>query len=925
MTKRVRNSRSRRKLLFLPLAAFLIVASLSVLPHGQAALSTGQAANLVLGQGGFGTATAATTQTGLNDPIGVAFDPSGDLWVVDVNNNRVLEYVAPFTTDEAASVVIGQTGFNSGAANAAFASCNGSPVVAGTVSACGLSNPIAVGFDSSGNLWVGDVNNNRVLEYAAPFSTGEAASLVIGQTSFAGGVANAAFASCNGSPVVAGTVSACGLSGPHNPAFDSSGNLWLSDFNNNRVLEYTHPFSNGEASSLVLGQPDFVTNTALNPTQSSLDAPFGVTFDSSGDLWVADQQNYRILEFQLSAGGTATGAQSSTTLQDTTKTWATNQWAGFVVTITSGTGSGQSRSVSSNNGNTLTVSLAWTTSPDGTSRYTIGTVPNGANAAIALSPPNFTTKGKGTSSTLFQNPRDVAFDASGNAWVADTTNDRLLEFAAPLSTGEAASVVIGQTGFNSGAANAAFASCNGSPVVAGTISACGLSTPRALAFDSSGNLWVDDASNNRILEYSSFAEAITPSPVAIDTGQAITLTSHNTGGIGPYTYQWYTAPGPGTCTTGDASLGAGGAASTYAVPSSTTPGTYNYCYVITDSTGATADSPTDAVTVHADTVGTITPASPTIDSGQMITLTSTAASGGTGSGFTYQWYSGTSATCSSDATALGAALTQAVSPISRTDYCVQVTDTGVTLGASPLFSSTDLVTVDLALDAAAITPTGPMIDVSQSVTLTASPSGGTAPYSYQWYTGAACTSPVEGRPRRRTRRRPSRPRPTIQGNGFCQRPCLGLFRGDTVTVNGALSAGAITPSSPMIDISQSVTLTANPVGGTGPFFYQWYTSSDCATSPIPGATSSTYDTGPLTAPATYYYKVTDSAHVPASACSAGDSVGEVPIPDTTGGVYLPAGSTFTYYGYNWTVPGGSVDGGVYSTYFFQGPQSDIPG
>ena len=40
-------------------------------------------------------------------------------------------------------------------------------------------------------------------------------------------------------------------------------------------------------------------------------------------------------------------------------------------------------------------------------------------------------------------------------------------------------------------------------------------------------------------------------------------------------------------------------------------------------------------------------------------------------------------------------------------------------------------------------------------------------------------------------------------------------------------------------------LTANPAGGTGPYSYQWYTSSDCSTSPIGGATASTYSTGPL--------------------------------------------------------------------------------
>ena len=39
------------------------------------------------------------------------------------------------------------------------------------------------------------------------------------------------------------------------PAFDGSGNLWVADAFNQRVLEYTPPFSNGMAASLELGQP----------------------------------------------------------------------------------------------------------------------------------------------------------------------------------------------------------------------------------------------------------------------------------------------------------------------------------------------------------------------------------------------------------------------------------------------------------------------------------------------------------------------------------------------------------------------------------------------------------------------------------------------------------------------------------------------
>src|SRR5436853_572275 len=71
----------------------------------------------------------------------------------------------------------------------------------------------------------------------------------------------------------------------------------------------------------------------------------------------------------------AISQSTSTTLQDTTKSgtkaWPANAWAGRLVTIKAGTGAGQARTVSSNTANTLTVSPAWTTTPDGTSGYVI--------------------------------------------------------------------------------------------------------------------------------------------------------------------------------------------------------------------------------------------------------------------------------------------------------------------------------------------------------------------------------------------------------------------------------------------------------------------------------------------------------------------------------------------------------------------------
>jgi hypothetical protein len=68
--------------------------------------------------------------------------------------------------------------------------------------------------------------------------------------------------------------------------------------------------------------------------------------------------------------GTATSG-GSTSLTDTTKTWAVDQWTNYKIQIIGGTGIGQVRTIQSNTPTVLTVSSAWTTQPDATSVYAV--------------------------------------------------------------------------------------------------------------------------------------------------------------------------------------------------------------------------------------------------------------------------------------------------------------------------------------------------------------------------------------------------------------------------------------------------------------------------------------------------------------------------------------------------------------------------
>ena len=326
-----------------------------------------------------------------------------------------------FRDGQAASLVLGPSNFTS---------------YMGGRSQSGLSSPLGVVFDSHGNLWVGDTNNNRVLEFTCTATSscvnGNDAALVLGQQNFT-------------SSTYATTQS--GLNHPDGVVFDSSGDLWVADVLNNRVLEFTctatSSCTNGNAATLVLGQPNFTSSSSGAATQSNLVNPHGVVFDSHGNLWVADF-NSRALEFTCTATSSCV---------------------------------------------------------------------NGNDAALVLGQPNFTTLGWSTSQTGLAGPTGVVFDSSGDLWVADSWNNRTLEFTCTATSsctnGNAATLVLGQPNFISST---------------GATTQSGLYGPAGVIFDSSGDLWVADSWNNRVLEYTSASSPPSTAP-SVSTISELTTVS----------------------------------------------------------------------------------------------------------------------------------------------------------------------------------------------------------------------------------------------------------------------------------------------------------------------------------------------------------------------------------------------------------------
>jgi uncharacterized protein (TIGR03437 family) len=220
---------------------------------------------------------------------GLAVDATSNpphLYIADTLNNRVLGYndVRTVTVGAKADIVIGQPDFWRAVPNYPSGNLSSSGNVAVlTPTSSSLTSPTSVAVDSSGNLWVADYGNGRVLRFPQPFNQGQtaglAANLVIGQPNFTSATLAA---------------SQQFMSGPFGLAFSVSGNLYVADATNNRVLLFAQPFANGMPASNVIGQPDYTTTQRKDVTDRKLAGPGALATDSLDNLYVCDVGNGRV-------------------------------------------------------------------------------------------------------------------------------------------------------------------------------------------------------------------------------------------------------------------------------------------------------------------------------------------------------------------------------------------------------------------------------------------------------------------------------------------------------------------------------------------------------------------------------------------------------------------------------------------------------
>jgi trimeric autotransporter adhesin len=328
--------------------------------------------------GDGGPATSAL----LADPLGVAVDSSGTVYIADTINNRIRTV--------------------SGGVIAEYAGASHSQGDGGKASAAVLFFPQQLAWDAQGNLYIADTDNNEVRKVAANGTI----STVAGNGTFS--------ATGDGGPALS-----AGLVKPQAVAVDSSGNLYIASGNQVRMVD-----TKGNISTIVntAGTGGF-SGDGGPATAAQLFSPEGLALDSAGNLYIADTLNYRVRKV---AGGTITTVVGSGPIYP-----SAGSFSGDGGPATSATLSFPWDVAFDNSGNMLVVDAK---------NYCIRLVnaKTGNIQTIAGTPTKIGYGGDLGPATkaLLANPESVAVDSSGNIYIADSSNAvvRMVDALGTIST-----------------------------------------------------------------------------------------------------------------------------------------------------------------------------------------------------------------------------------------------------------------------------------------------------------------------------------------------------------------------------------------------------------------------------------------------------------------------------------------------------------
>src|SRR5579871_5903869 len=395
--------------------------------------------------GFFGDGRSALSAR-LNGAFGLAVDPGGNIFIADTNNFRVREVKSSGTI----TTVAGNGTFRyfpdgTGAVNAP------------------LFEPHGIAVDSSGNFYISDTSNSSIRKIDP--RTGQISTIAGNGSREYGG---------DGGPAVNAQVD-----DPTNVAFDSAGNMYIADTDN----EVIRKVAKDGTISTVAGLPDPTGNYLYNgdgisATKAFLDTPIDIAVDSAGNLYISDYGHHRIRKV-------ATNGTISTIAGDGTARFAGDGGPASKASLRFPRGlafdqSGNLYVVDYGNSRVRRIAAA-----DGT----ITTVAGGGTRIV-------TNVALPATQAQLTAPLGIALDRAGNMYISESTTSRVYEVAASS----------GNISILAGNGNYGF-SGDGGPAPLSSFT-----TPYGLAFDSAGDLLIADIENNRIRVILAAVPSLTSSP-----------------------------------------------------------------------------------------------------------------------------------------------------------------------------------------------------------------------------------------------------------------------------------------------------------------------------------------------------------------------------------------------------------------------------
>jgi trimeric autotransporter adhesin len=384
-----------------------------------------------LGEGYSGDGGQATVAR-LSDPYDIAVDASGNIYIADSSNNRI----RMVTKSSGVILTVAGTG------------TAGNEGDGGLATKAQLSTPSGVVVDASGNIYIADSYDHRI-------------RVVTKATGFISTVTGSGYHGFVNSRVEAQSVSAQ-FSGLHGVAVDALGNVYIADTYDHRIRKV---FKNSGVITTVAGTgKSGYSGDGGQAISAEFYGPHGVTVDALGNIYIADTYDNRIRMVTTSTGIITTVA-------------------GTGVDVYSGD-RGQATSAQMSNPHGIAVDASGNIYIADSYDHRIRMVNVNSEIITTIAGTGVSgysgDGGQATSSQL-SNSSDVAVDAFGSIYVADSSNDciRLIKSTGIITTA-AGTGVSGYSGDGGQATSAQ------------------LSDPHGIAVDVLSNIYIADSSNNCI-------------------------------------------------------------------------------------------------------------------------------------------------------------------------------------------------------------------------------------------------------------------------------------------------------------------------------------------------------------------------------------------------------------------------------------------